>query len=91
MMYYIVAYDITNDRRRNQVAKILKDFGQRTQYSVFECQISRHAYLRLQDRLKDAINRKEDSVTFYSLCQSCQKHIERMGTGKGLDKKSYII
>ena len=28
-MFYAVAYDITNDRRRNAVAKILLDFGSR--------------------------------------------------------------
>ena len=35
-MHYTVAYDITDDKRRNKVAKILKDFGKRVQYSVFE-------------------------------------------------------
>ena len=90
-MYYAIAYDITNDKRRNQVAKILKDFGMRIQYSVFECDTDRRAYLRLQDRLLDAINPQEDSVTFYHLCRSCEKGIEKIGVEKGLDKKSYIV
>ena len=32
-MHYTVAYDITDDKRRNKVAKILKDFGSRIQFS----------------------------------------------------------
>ena len=90
-MFYAVAYDITNDRRRNQVAKILLDFGKRIQYSLFECNTDRRAYLRLQDRLQDAINPKEDTVTFYHLCRSCEKGIERIGVKKGIDKAAYIV
>ena len=45
-MHYTVAYDITDDKRRNRVAKILKDFGTRIQYSVFECDTDRRALLR---------------------------------------------
>ena len=90
-MFYAVAYDITNDRRRNQVAKILLDFGKRIQYSLFECNTDRRAYLRLQDRLQDAIYPKEDTVTFYHLCRSCEKGIERIGVKKGIDKAAYIV
>ncbi|MDE0301294.1 MAG: CRISPR-associated endonuclease Cas2 [Candidatus Poribacteria bacterium] len=90
-MLYAVAYDITNDRRRNQVAKILLDFGRRIQYSLFECNTDRRAYLRLQDRLQDAINPKKDTVTFYHLCRSCEKGIERLGIEKGIDTAAYIV
>ena len=76
-MHYTVAYDITNDKRRNRVAKILKDFGTRIQYSVFECDTDRRALLRLQDRLKKTINLGEDTITFYHLCAACEKQIDR--------------
>ena len=63
-MYYAVTYDITDDRRRRQIAKTLKDFGTRIQYSVFVCQTDRRAYLRLQNRLKKYIDTSEDSLVF---------------------------
>ena len=90
-MFYAVAYDITDDRRRNTVAKILLDFGTRIQYSLFECNTDKRAYLRLQDRIQDAIDPEEDTVTFYHLCRSCEKGIERIGVKKGLDKIAYIV
>ena len=90
-MYYTVAYDIANDRRRNAVAKILLDFGARIQFSVFECNTDRRAYLRLQDRLLGAINPNEDTVTFYHLCRSCENGIERIGVDKGIDNTVYIV
>ncbi|MEW6376162.1 MAG: CRISPR-associated endonuclease Cas2, partial [Thermodesulfobacteriota bacterium] len=36
-MFYVVSYDIPDDQRRIKIAKILEDFGDRVQYSVFEC------------------------------------------------------
>ena len=90
-MHYTVAYDITNDKRRNRVAKILKDFGTRIQYSVFECNTDRRALLRLQSQLEKVINFAEDTITFYHLCAACEKQIARIGRKKGLDNQSYIV
>ena len=75
----------------NKVAKILKDFGTRIQYSVFECDTDRRALLRLQDRLQKVINLGEDTITFYHLCAACEKQIDRIGIKKGLDEQSYIV
>lgn len=90
-MHYTVAYDITDDRRRNRVAKILQDFGTRVQYSIFECNTDRRALLRLQNRLEKAIDLQADTVIFYHLCAACEKQIERIGQEKGLDTQSYIV
>ena len=90
-MHYTVAYDITNDKRRNRVAKILKDFGTRIQYSVFECNTDRRALLRLQSQLEKVIDFAEDTITFYHLCAACEKQITQIGRKKGLDKQSYIV
>ena len=90
-MYYTVAYDITDDKRRNKVAKILKDFGTRIQYSVFECDTNRRAFLRLQSRLEKAIDLQVDTITCYHLCATCEKQIDRIGVKKGLDRQSYIV
>ena len=90
-MHYTVAYDITDDKRRNKVAKILKDFGNRIQFSVFECNTDRRALLRLQSRLEKAINLGEDTIIFYHLCATCEKQIHRMGLKKEFDKQSYIV
>ena len=90
-MHYTVAYDITDDKRRNRVAKILKDFGKRVQYSIFECNTDRQAFLRLQNRLEKAIDSQADTITFYHLCTACEKQIDRIGRKKGLDNQSYIV
>ncbi|GAH67947.1 unnamed protein product, partial [marine sediment metagenome] len=32
-MFYIISYDIPDDKRRQEIAKILLNFGDRVQYS----------------------------------------------------------
>ncbi len=91
-MYYVVSYDIEKDNKRNRVAKTLKDFGRRVQYSVFECNTDKKDYLRLKDKLEKIINPKTDSIIFYHLCKSCEKNIERIGLDKKpFDKTEYIV
>ncbi|HIP96765.1 MAG TPA: CRISPR-associated endonuclease Cas2, partial [Anaerolineae bacterium] len=36
-MFVVVAYDISNDRRRTKLHDTLLNFGTPVQYSVFEC------------------------------------------------------
>ena len=39
MSMYVISYDISENKIRNKVAKILEGYGKRIQYSVFECDI----------------------------------------------------
>ncbi len=70
--FFIVSYDIPNDRRRAKIAKILEDFGERVQYSVFECWLRLPEYQRLQQRLKRVYVAAEDDIRFFNLCAACQ-------------------
>jgi len=38
-MIVVIAYDIKSNKRRKKIEKLLKDHGQRINYSVFECNI----------------------------------------------------
>lgn len=67
MLFYVVAYDIPNDKRRKKVADLLEGYGQRVQYSVFECVLTQTKYDELRRRLKKRIKSAEDSVRFYPL------------------------
>ena len=42
----------TADRRRTRLAHVLKDFGERVQYSIFECKLEEAPLARLQAREK---------------------------------------
>ena len=77
---YMVAYDISSDRRRTKVHKILSGFGHWTQYSLFECYLTEKEYLRLRQMLERHLQTSEDSVRFYSLCGACREKVETVGS-----------
>lgn len=72
MGYYVVAYDISDNKQRRKVGEALEAFGRRVNYSVFEIQIKSKAQFKaLEDELLKLLNPKKDSLRFYNLCQSC--------------------
>ncbi|HJU39827.1 MAG TPA: CRISPR-associated endonuclease Cas2 [Tahibacter sp.] len=48
---YVVAYDVSDDRERDRVDRVLCGFGFRAQKSVFECRMSRTTRKQLEARL----------------------------------------
>lgn len=81
-MLYLVSYDIPDDRRRTKLAKTIRDFGDRVQYSVFECLLDKDLLVRMTARIKAIIVEEEDSVRIYSLCAGCEKAISIIGQGE---------
>jgi CRISPR-associated protein Cas2 len=75
-MFIVVAYDISDDRRRARLHKRLKGFGRPVQYSVFECVVTEQSLRKLKEAVLQTIKRDEDLVRYYSLCQSCCAKIE---------------
>lgn len=92
-MFYVVAYDIRDDQRRTKVAKILEDFGDRAQYSVFEMALDRSEQLdKLRHRLEGVIDPAADGVRVYFLCQGCRQKAIVLGQGQIYrDEDVYII
>jgi len=93
MIYVVISYGITDDNRRNRIAKLLKGFGVRVQYSVFEAYLSPGKLSELKSRLKAEIEPKKDSVLFYFLCENCLNKKERWGVNPQdiLDEESLIF
>ena len=82
-MFCLVCFDIVEDRARNRVAKILKEYGQRVQKSVFECsELNEKKFLRLKNRLEDCIDSAEDTVRYYFICRDCLQKVELTGVGE---------
>ena len=64
---YLVAYDICDDRRLRQVAATMESYGERAQYSVFLCDLSRADLADLRHDLSRTIDRAQDSVLIVNL------------------------
>jgi len=87
----VIAFDITVDRTRTRVVKILSEYAYRVQKSVFEGLISRESLEEMQGKLEMIINTKTDSVRIYPLCGKCEPEVKIMGTGVRVEEVDYII
>jgi len=91
-MRYLVSYDIPDDQRRNRLAKTLLDFGDRVQYSVFECLLDAPLYQKMVERVGRVIEEKADSVRIYAICAGCEKNIQILGQGEvSREEDIYIV
>lgn len=61
----LVIFDITDNKRRRRITKILNSFGTWIQKSAFECRIDIYQYKKLCSRLQGAIDSKSDSLKVY--------------------------
>ena len=82
-MFYLVCFDISDDRIRYRAVKVLKENGVRVQKSVFECAtLTEEQFLKLKRRLDDLIDHTQDTVRYYYLCRQCLPKVEFTGTGE---------
>jgi CRISPR-associated protein Cas2 len=64
---WLIAYDITDDKRRTQVAQKLKGFGTRLQYSVWRCELSPMALHQLKGLLAPLLDHRDDQLLLIDL------------------------
>jgi CRISPR-associated protein Cas2 len=90
-MLFVVAYDIPDDARRTRVAKELENWGQRAQYSVFECDLDAARADAMVERLR-GLTEPEDQVRVYRLCEACvRESVSVRGGGFARDPDFYQV
>jgi CRISPR-associated protein Cas2 len=87
---WVIAYDIEGDATRRLVHDILKDHGQRVQFSVFECWLGIDAVQTLRERIRDELG-DGDRVRWYPLCQWCRKTVQWQGEGDRVQDEGYYL
>ncbi|MHB1679387.1 MAG: CRISPR-associated endonuclease Cas2 [bacterium] len=87
----MICYDIADPKRLKKVSHILEDYGVRTQYSFFQCEISKDKANELIKILTLIIDKNKDSLFIYPLCESCNKKVIFDGTGEVLKIESFEI
>lgn len=88
---YVIAYDITNDRRRTRVHKALCGFGEWTQFSLFECYLTDKELLLLREKVDALLNAEEDSIRFYPLCAACTAKVQTVGSPKPQERDVFVV
>lgn len=75
----VVAYDIKDTRRRNRTCEILSSFGERVNYSVFECFLTPVEIKQVKKSIRETVKAREDIVLYYPLCRDCLAKKQRLG------------
>jgi CRISPR-associated protein Cas2 len=82
-MFYLVCFDIVDNRDRRKVVKINRGYGYRVQKSVFECPgLTERQFLNLRNSLEEIIDNISDTVRLYRLCNGCIQTVEVVGIGE---------
>ncbi|MDY6825223.1 MAG: CRISPR-associated endonuclease Cas2 [Thermodesulfobacteriota bacterium] len=94
-MLVLVSYDVSiegdGSRRLRRVAKVCKDYGQRVQFSVFECIVDPAQWTVLRQRLLSEIDPKTDSLRFYFLGANWKRRVEHIGAKPSVDMEGPLI
>ncbi len=95
-MDILVTYDVNTETkegrsRLRKVATMCENYGQRVQYSVFECRVSEVQCEQFQARLVKIINKQTDSIRFYRLSSPREKYVESFGVDKYTDFDKPLI
>ena len=95
-MLVLVSYDVsTTDkagrRRLRRVAKVCKNYGQRVQFSVFECLVDPAQWTVMRQQFVDEIDPKTDSLRFYYLDSNWKRRVEHVGAKPGVDQEGLLL
>jgi len=67
----LVCYDTPSTKRRNKIADLLKGYGSRVNFSVFELLINDTKLKKLELELSSLLDTKHDSLRIYHICENC--------------------
>jgi len=91
----LISYDVSTkkngQKRLRRVAKACMNYGQRVQYSVFECVIDPTQWTILKQKLIDEIEPELDSLRFYFLGSNWRRRVEHIGAKKAIDMEEPLI
>lgn len=95
-MMVLVTYDVNTEsdggkRRLRRVAKACRDWGQRVQYSVFECDVDPAQWVTLKARLLGEIDAELDSLRFYFMGANWRPRVEHIGAKPSLDLDGPLV
>ena len=79
--FYLLAYDMRNDRRRAKLARLMESLGARVQGSVFEIYLTPRELQEMLGKAKKLMLEKEDSIRVYFICEDCRKKVKVLGQG----------
>lgn len=77
----VVTYDMSDDKRRRRLVRVLESWGYRVQESVFEAWTTKQERLKLKKQIRKCLNESQDQIAIYVLPAVDCADIRVIGTG----------
>jgi CRISPR-associated protein Cas2 len=95
-VFVLITYDVAvtdegGQSRLRRVAKTCTDYGQRVQFSVFECIVDPAQWVVLKQMLINEIDPAMDSLRFYYLGSNWRRRVEHVGAKRPIDQEGPLI
>jgi CRISPR-associated protein Cas2 len=95
-MFVLISYDVSTQdkegpRRLRRIAKVCQNYGQRVQYSVFECIVDPAQWAGLRAKLMDEMDPAKDSLRFYYLGSNWRRRVEHVGAKPSIDQEGPLV
>lgn len=95
-MMVLVSYDVNTEdregrRRLRRIARQCENWGQRVQFSVFECLVEPAQWTALRAALIKIMDVEKDSLRFYFLGANWKKRVEHVGAKEAYDPEGPLI
>lgn len=90
-LFAVVAYDISDDKRRTKLHKALKRYGKAIQFSAFECLVTSKEFAMMIETIHRLLEKDKDKLRIYTLCDSCYVKIMNLGTGRIAQEQHTIV
>ncbi len=93
--HYVIVFDVSNDRRRRKLTKILLNYSYRVQFSVFEMNLKDSSVKdKMEKEIAAIVSPDEDSVIIYEFGSDAWNKKATIGIVKNerkLCEDSYIM
>lgn len=95
-MDLLVAYDVNTEtregrRRLRRIAKTCLTYGQRVQFSVFECRVNQAQLEEFEARLTQIMDKETDSLRIYILAGRRERYLRVHGVDQYVDYDEPIV
>jgi len=97
-MWIVVCYDVNTEtgagrKRLRRVAQVCKNFGQRVQKSVFECNVDEMKYEDLRRKLLKEVKLELDNLRLYRLTEPRDRRVEEYGAIRTMffDEETLVV
>ncbi len=90
-MQALIAFDIADDTRRYRLTRVLLDYGQRVQESVFWLDCEDDLLPRIRQRIEHVLDPAQDNLWLLTLCLACSRKAETWGVGRKPELPDYFV